>query len=70
MEVIAPPHGPRLRGFFDAATADRIAEAAGGDAAILILPGALLSGAFAADGRLRLLGRFAGRVTRAPLPKD
>ena len=68
VEVVLPPHGARLRGHFDAATAAELAAAAGGDALVLVLPGALVTGAFAADDRLRDLGRHAGHVLRAPLP--
>ena len=65
VEVIAPPHAARLRGFFDAATAGALAAEAGADALILVLPGALVRGAFAPDARLRALGRREGRITRA-----
>ena len=65
VEVIAPPHGTRLRGVFDADTAEGIAAAAGGDTVILILPGCLVTGRFAPDARLRLLGRHSGRIRRA-----
>ena len=68
VEVIPPPHDARLRAYFDAATARRLAEAAGGDALVLVLPGALVSGGFREDARLRHLGRHAGHVTRASLP--
>jgi hypothetical protein len=69
VEVIPPPHRPRLDGYFDAATAGEIAAVAGGDWLVLVLPGALVTGAFAADARLRVLGRWRGRLTRAPLPE-
>ncbi|WP_146204804.1 hypothetical protein [Jannaschia seohaensis] len=65
IEVIRPPHGTRLRGYFDAATAADIAEQAGDQALILVLPGALVTGRFDTDARLRRLGRFTGQVTRA-----
>ncbi|UWQ22797.1 hypothetical protein [Jannaschia sp. W003] len=65
VEVIAPPHGPRLRGYFDEATAARIADEAGADTVILVLPGALITGAFREDARLRRLGRFDGTMVRA-----
>ena len=65
VEVVAPPHGPRLRGYFDAATAEALSTQAGADALILVLPGALVTGAFPADARLRRLGVHPGVVTRA-----
>jgi hypothetical protein len=65
VEVIAPPHATRLRGYFDAETAERIADEAGEDSVVLVLPGALVTGRFAPDARLRRIGRFAGRITRA-----
>ena len=69
VEVVTPPHGPRLRGFFDDAATARLAEAAGADALILVLPGALVTGAFEADARLHDLGRWDGWITRAPIPE-
>ena len=65
VEVVAPPHGRRLRGYFPEAAADAIAEAAGTDAVILVLPGALITGAFPENARLRRLGAYEGQVTRA-----
>ena len=65
VEVIRPPHAPRLRGYFEPEAADGIADAAGGDAVILVLPGALVTGAFAADLRLRRIGTLMGFVRRA-----
>jgi hypothetical protein len=70
VEVIAPPHRPRLDAYFDAPSAAEISDAAGRDAIVLVLPGALVTGAFAPDARLRALGRFDGHVVRAPLPED
>jgi hypothetical protein len=70
VEVIAPPHRPRLDGYFDPEAAAAIADAAGSDAVILVLPGAFVTGAFEADGRLRPLGAFLGHITRAALPED
>ena len=67
VEVVTPPHGARLRGYFDGATVKRLADAAGEEALILVLPGALVTGAFAADARLRDLGRHRGHVTRAAI---
>ncbi|KIT17720.1 hypothetical protein [Jannaschia aquimarina] len=65
VEVIAPGQDARLRGYFDAATAARIKEAAGEDMIVLILPGTLVTGAFASDMRLRRIGSFVGRMIRA-----
>ncbi len=65
VEVISPPHGARLRGYFDADVADGIAGAAGTDAVILVLPGALVTGRFEGDGRMRRIGRHVGRMIRA-----
>ncbi|UWQ17992.1 hypothetical protein [Jannaschia sp. M317] len=65
LEVILPPHGPRLRGYFDGETASVIAQQAGTQAVVLVLPGALITGQFTADDRLQSLGRHVGEVTRA-----
>ncbi|MGB3409219.1 MAG: hypothetical protein WBA67_17185 [Jannaschia sp.] len=65
VEVILPPHGKRLRGFFDADTAGEIAAEAVSDTVILVLPGALVTGRFDADARMRRIGRYVGQVTRA-----
>ena len=66
VEVVAPPHGTRLAWFFDGGTAAAIAADAGEATVVLVLPGALPTGAFAADRRLRRIGTFEGEVTRAP----
>ncbi|MEM9798406.1 MAG: hypothetical protein AAF919_18090 [Pseudomonadota bacterium] len=65
VEVIHPPQMPRLRHYFDPDTAAEIAAESGLDAVILVLPGALTTGRFAADARMRRLGRYAGQITRA-----
>lgn len=67
VEVVTAPHGARLRGYFDDGAAEALTRDAGGDALILVLPGALVTGAFAADDRLRDLGRWDGHVVRAPV---
>jgi hypothetical protein len=65
VEVIAPDQWTRLAHFFDADLAQVLRRAAGDDALILVLPGALITGAFAADARLRDLGRHPGTLVRA-----
>ncbi|GIT90864.1 hypothetical protein JANAI62_13190 [Jannaschia pagri] len=65
VEVIAAPHAKRLRGYFDPDTAAEIAAEARLDAVILVLPGALITGRFEGDARLRSIGRYVGQVTRA-----
>ena len=67
VEVIRPPHLPRLGGYFPESAATLSAEA-GADTLILVLPGALVTGRFAPDGRLRSLGRHCGLITRAMVP--
>lgn len=65
IEVIQAPYGTRLRGFFGADTAAKIAVQAQPDTVILILPGALVTGQFKSDARMRHIGRFTGHITRA-----
>ncbi|TFL18633.1 hypothetical protein [Jannaschia formosa] len=65
VEVIRPPHAARLRGYFDADTAGWLAAEAGDETLVLVLPGALVSGRFEADARMRRIGRYVGQVTRA-----
>jgi hypothetical protein len=69
VEVIHPPHTPRLRGFFDEGTVMAIATEAREETLVLVLPGALVTGAFSPDARLRRIGRYEGEITRArPAP--
>ncbi|MEM7709944.1 MAG: hypothetical protein AAF264_04190 [Pseudomonadota bacterium] len=65
IEVIWPDQPARLHHYFDPDLADILARAAGDHALILVLPGALVTGAFAEDARLRDLGAHPGHVTRA-----
>ncbi|MEM7489676.1 MAG: hypothetical protein AAF390_11200 [Pseudomonadota bacterium] len=65
IEVVRPDEATRLAHYFDSDLADVLARAAGDDALILVLPGALVTGAFAEDARLRDLGAHPGHVTRA-----
>ncbi len=65
VEVIAGEKDRRLRHYFDDDVARALVEAAQGDALILILPGALVTGRFGEDARLRDLGAHGGHVTRA-----
>lgn len=65
IEVVQPPYLPRLRGYFDEATALDLSGAAGRNILILVLPGALVSGAFPEDQRLRRLGVYDGQIVRA-----
>jgi hypothetical protein len=67
VEVVTGDPVPRLRHYFDAALAGELAQAAGGDTLVLVLPGALVTGSFAETFLLRDLGRHPGTVTRAPL---
>lgn len=65
IEVIQAPHGTRLAGYFEAQTVETLTDAAAGDTLILILPGALITGQFPEDLRLRRLGVHAGQIVRA-----
>ncbi|WP_371155259.1 hypothetical protein [Jannaschia sp. 2305UL9-9] len=65
VEVVQSPHARRLRGYFDADTAVEIAAEAVSDTVILVLPGALVTGRFDTDKRLRRIGRYVGQITRA-----
>jgi hypothetical protein len=67
LEVIFSPHGTRLAAYFDAATVARLVIDAGQDALVLVLPGALIRGAFEPDARLRRIGRLPGRMRRAEI---
>ncbi|MEM7641756.1 MAG: hypothetical protein AAF366_04440 [Pseudomonadota bacterium] len=64
VEVVDPGQTARLRHIFDADLVDMLAAAAAGQSLILVLPGALTTGAFAEDDRLRDLGAHPGHVTR------
>jgi hypothetical protein len=66
VEVVPPDRPARLRHYLHGASVDGLIAAAGGDLLILVLPGALVTGCFRADARLRDLGRHPGRITRAP----
>ncbi|MFO6464398.1 hypothetical protein ACK8OR_08400 [Jannaschia sp. KMU-145] len=64
VEVLMPGEGTRLRHIFEPALARDLAEGAAGEALILILPGALVTGRFREDARLRDLGAHPGHITR------
>ena len=61
VEVLAPPTRARLAGYFDEADVARLMGE--GAALVLLLPGSGVP--LAPTGRLRVVGRFQGRVTRA-----
>lgn len=63
VDVLAPPSEARLRGYFDAATSARLMEE--GEALVLLLPGSGVP--LRSTDRLRVVGTFRGRVTRALL---
>lgn len=66
VEVVRERRAARLAAWFAPETAARVEAAAGADdTLVVVLPGALTTGAFAATDRLRLLGGFRGTVTRA-----
>jgi hypothetical protein len=65
VEVIPPPHTTRLAGYFDEGTVQALAQAAEEDSLLLILPGALVTGRFPPDHRLRDIGTFMGQIVRA-----
>ena len=67
VEVLTGDPGRRLSHYFAAPLAAELARAARGDTLVLVLPGALITGAFAESALLRDLGRHPGTVTRAPL---
>ncbi|MCK0167755.1 hypothetical protein MWU52_09375 [Jannaschia sp. S6380] len=68
IEVIAAPGRTRLSAYFDEDTTAALITGAAGDTLVLILPGALLTEAFAATAHLRDLGRHPGHVSRAMIP--
>lgn len=65
IEVIPPPHTPRLTGYFDAPKVEELSRQARDETLILVLPGALITGTFPADARLRKLGNHTGQIVRA-----
>ncbi|WP_299838917.1 hypothetical protein [uncultured Jannaschia sp.] len=67
VEVIAGPLHKRLRAYFDDDLVSELARATDGEALILVLPGAFVTGAFPETSLLRDLGRHPGHVTRAAL---
>jgi hypothetical protein len=65
VEIVLQGQDARLRHYLPEETAAGLVAAADGDALILVLPGALVTGAFRADARLRDLGAHAGTIVRA-----
>ncbi|MEL6587018.1 MAG: hypothetical protein AAFY65_08895 [Pseudomonadota bacterium] len=65
IDVMVPPTRQRLGAYFDDATVAEILDRGAGQALVLVLPGALVTGRFAADHRLTHLGRMAGHMVRA-----